>query len=543
MNLRPVSEITDVHAPEAYAVITAAAQRGEWAALATRLDDAAAAYRAAPSVEAIIQLEGTLHALLRAPRETLLRWTEENPDSPWGWLALGMADTDAGKAARGTEEAHLLSDAQWERVNRLLSDALDTLHHALERGVQPGPALTSIGQAATILGVGDLDHAALLRQLVQLDPNWLPAWSSGLARSEPRWGGSVAAMDDLVSQARQYMTGPDLNQTLMAEYWWWRASWEASIEDRPDLARDHIRSGLEICPPGRMRAALLVQEAQILGTMRAPGSEITRAWQAVVDADPGGTEHLFDLALAWRDAGDSDRATQVLDTLAHRSGPDAVEAANWLGRRLNAGDQGFRHDPAAAEALFRLAAAQGPEGKLNLAELILTADPASAEGQALCQAAIHEGNGYGALPLARARLETGDRDGARAALESVSDDLAGCKYALARGLDEGWFGASEPARALEISAAVLPLVFHPYLSVLHMTLLSAAGDWNAARDHGHWLLDEMAQGQLDMPDALSADLGGLLAEIPKPGLGGLLKRISSKARLRMRAEAPDLWSV
>ncbi|ARB45020.1 hypothetical protein [Alloalcanivorax xenomutans] len=76
-----------------------------------------------------------------------------------------------------------------------------------------------------------------------------------------------------------------------------------------------------------------------------------------------------------------------------------------------------------------------------------------------------------------------------------------------------------------------------------MTLLSAQGNWDAARDHGHWLLEATAEGQLDLPDPLPDEVRRLLGEIPKPGLGGLLKRTFSKDRLRMEVESPDLWAI
>tara|TARA_A100001391_G_scaffold80851_1_gene52661 strand:+ start:4698 stop:4880 length:183 start_codon:yes stop_codon:yes gene_type:complete len=52
-----------------------------------------------------------------------------------------------------------------------------------------------------------------------------------------------------------------------------------------------------------------------------------------------------------------------------------------------------------------------------------------------------------------------------------------------------------------------------------------------------------AQGGLDPPDPLPDEVWRLLGEIPKSGLGGLLKRTYSKDRLRMEVESPDLWTV
>ncbi|UWN51288.1 hypothetical protein ASALC70_03515 [Alcanivorax sp. ALC70] len=128
-------------------------------------------------------------------------------------------------------------------------------------------------------------------------------------------------------------------------------------------------------------------------------------------------------------------------------------------------------------------------------------------------------------------------------LIDVPADFAACKYALARGLDEGWFGAADPLAALKVSSSVLPQVFDPYLSVLHMTLLSAQGHWDAAREHGGWLLEEVAAGQLELPEPLLNEVQRLMGEIPKPGLGGLLKRTFSNTRLRMQVESPELWAT
>ncbi len=543
MSEHPILSITDVAAPEAYPAITAATLSGEWPALTERLERTAADYRRAPSLHTLVQLEGTLHAILRAPRDTLDTWAETEPDNPWPWLAQGMADTYAGLDARGEETADQLTDAEWEQVVTPLDRARAPLNRALELGAQPGPALAALGQAATILGVSEEDHQQLLAQLAEADPNWLPAWATALARSEARWGGSLAHMGEVVRLAERAMTAPELHQLLTAEHWWWRANRAATIDGDLVTARGHARAGLEQCPPGRMRAALLVLEAQILASMDAPAREVAEGWQAAVDAAPDDPEHQFDLGLAWVNAGDIERATAVLTGLAERPGPAGLEAANWLGRCLARGRRGFPQDRAAAERWFQRAAEHGPDGKLNLAELQLEDDPHSEQALALCRAAIEEGNGYGALPLARTHLARGEQTEALAVLDAVPADFAACKYALARGLDEGWFGTPNPRAAVEVSNAVLPQVYDPYLSVLHMTLLSVQGNWDAARDHGHWLLEGAAEGGLYLPDPLPDEVRRLLSEIPKPGLGGLLKRTFSKDRLRMEVESPELSSV
>lgn len=543
MSDHPILNITDVATPDAYPAITAATLSGEWPALTERLERTAADYRRAPSLHTLVQLEGTLHAILRAPRDTLGTWADAEPGNPWPWLAQGMADTYAGLDARGTETADQLTEAEWEQVAEYLTQAQAPLTRALELGVQPGPALAAIGQAATVMGVPEEDHQQLLAQLAEADPNWLPAWSSALARSEARWGGSLAHMGEVVALAERAMTVPELHQLLTAEHWWWRANRSATIDGDLVTARGHLRAGLEDCPPGRTRAALLVLEAQILASMDAPAREIAEGWQAAVDAAPDDPTHQFDLGLAWVDAGDIERATAVLTRLAERPGPEGLEAANWLGRCLARGRRGFPQDRAAAERWFRRTAEQGPDGKLNLAELQLEDDPHSEQALALCRAAIAEGNAYGALPLARAYLARGEQAEAKAVLNDAPVEFTACKYALARGLDEGWFGTPDTRAALEVSNTVLPQVFDPYLSVLHMTLLSAQGNWDAARQHGRWLLEETAEGRLDLPDPLFHEVERLLGAIPKPGLGGLLKRTFSKDRLRMEVESPDLWAI
>lgn len=543
MSDHPILTIIDVAAPDAYPAITAATESAEWPALTERLERTAEDYRRAPSLHALVQLEGTLHAILRARRDTLDAWTDAEPDNGWAWLMLGMADTYAGLDARGEETADMLTDAEWDQVATHMNRAQEPLARALQLGVQPGPALAAIGQAATVMGLSEEDHQHLMAQLTEADPNWLPAWSNALARSEARWGGSLAHMGEVLTLAGQAITAPELHRTLTAEYWWWRANRAGALDGDLVTARGHARAGLEDCPPGRMRANLLVLEAQILSAMDASAQEVAESWQAAVDAAPDDPDHQFDLGLAWVVASDIERATAVFAKLAEATGPKGTEAANFLGRRLARGDRGFPRDRAAAERWFHLAAERGPTGKLNLAELRLEDDPHSEEALTLCHAAIEEGNGYGALPLARAHLARGEQAEARAVLIDVPADFAACKYALARGLDEGWFGSADPLAALKVSSSVLPQVFDPYLSVLHMTLLSAQGHWDAAREHGGWLLQETAEGRLELPDPLLNEVQRLMAEIPKPGLGGLLKRTFSNTRLRMEVESPELWAT
>ncbi|PHS55364.1 MAG: hypothetical protein COB00_21240, partial [Alcanivorax sp.] len=242
MSDHPILNITDVATPDAYPAITAATLSGEWPALTERLERTAADYRRAPSLHTLVQLEGTLHAILRAPRDTLGTWADAEPGNPWPWLAQGMAATYAGLDARGTETADQLTEAEWEQVAEYLTQAQAPLTRALELGVQPGPALAAIGQAATVMGVPEEDHQQLLAQLAEADPNWLPAWSSALARSEARWGGSLAHMGEVVALAERAMTAPELHQLLIAEHWWWRANRAATIDGDLVTARGHLRA-------------------------------------------------------------------------------------------------------------------------------------------------------------------------------------------------------------------------------------------------------------------------------------------------------------
>ena len=543
MSEHPILNITDMYTPGSYAAITAATENGEWGALTARLEGTAKDYRDTPSLHTVAQLEGSLYAMSRADRDAIEAWVEAQPHNPWSWLVRGLADTYNGLAARGEETADMLTEAEWEQVATYMTRARAPLARALELGAQPGPALAAIGQAATVMGLSEEDHQELMAQVTEMDPNWLPAWANALARSEARWGGGLAHMGEVLRLAEQAITAPELHQALTAEYWWWRANRAGAIDGDLVTARGHARAGLENCPPGRMRANLLVQEAQILSAIGVDPQEVAESWQAAVDASPNEPDHQYDLGLAWVVAGDTEKATAVFSKLAENPSPKGTDAANFLGRRLALGDRGFQQDRAAAERWFRLAAERGPTGKLNLAELRLTDDPQSEEALALCRAAIEEGNGYGALPLARAHLARGEQAEARAVLIDVPADFAACKYALARGLDEGWFGSPDSLAALKVSSTVLPQVFDPYLSVLHMTLLSAQGHWDAARNHGGWLLEEVAEDRLELPEPLLNEVQRLMAEIPKPGLGGLLKRTFSNTRLRMAVESPELWDT
>lgn len=130
------------------------------------------------------------------------RWLRVSPESPYAMAGLGFHRADAGWRARGTAYSADTSPQQLQRMSQHFAAAFDLLDQALTREPRLGPAcveLAKIGRQS----LEPLQQMALAHCVV-LDPASHYVVGELMTAAKPRWGGSDAALDEVVAHIDRY---------------------------------------------------------------------------------------------------------------------------------------------------------------------------------------------------------------------------------------------------------------------------------------------------------------------------------------------------
>ena len=129
-------------------------------------------------------------------------WKRQSPDSAFAYAASGWSYAAMALDARGTAFANETSQSQFDSMNRLLIQATGDLDHA----VQLDPQLTSAYVAMiTAGGLGSDSRYALNagQRGLSVDPANYSIYLSLLWLAQPKWGGSIEAMQTVAKTAQQ----------------------------------------------------------------------------------------------------------------------------------------------------------------------------------------------------------------------------------------------------------------------------------------------------------------------------------------------------
>ncbi|MGB5851663.1 MAG: DUF4034 domain-containing protein [Rhodanobacter sp.] len=149
-------------------------------------------------------------------RPTLDAWKRDSPRSAFAWAASGTAYVAMAWRARGTAYIRDTPADQIEAMDRLLAQADNDLRHAIALDPQVTPAHHALIRAGR-LGFGEAYTDAAIRAGLAAAPDNFSIYVDAIAAREPKWGGSLEAMDRLAAQAQAHAAANPLLKILRSE--------------------------------------------------------------------------------------------------------------------------------------------------------------------------------------------------------------------------------------------------------------------------------------------------------------------------------------
>ncbi|GGY18853.1 hypothetical protein GCM10008098_08710 [Rhodanobacter panaciterrae] len=227
-------------------------------------------------------------------RPTLDAWKRASPHSAFAFAASGTAYVSMAAEARGSGYMSDTPASNVQAMDNLLAQAdVD-----LRRSIALDPKLTP-AYAALIHG-GGLGHGrdyvdAAIRDALAAVPDDYSNYTMALWTRQPKWGGSLEAMDQLAAQARAQAPGNPLMKVLSSErafyeVWNCDCSHEVEMAAYPHVV-DELTSNSNLAEIGRMASQYRDQTMALIYQSEAlrfaPGNEdarVNRAF-ALVDYD------------------------------------------------------------------------------------------------------------------------------------------------------------------------------------------------------------------------------------------------------------------
>jgi tetratricopeptide (TPR) repeat protein len=149
-------------------------------------------------------------------RPTLDAWKRDSPHSAFAWAASGMAYVAMASHARGGAYMQETPPEQIEAMDRLLAQADGDLRHAIALDPAVTPAHRALIDAGR-MGFGEAYTSAAIRAGLAAAPDNYSIYMAAMWAREPKWGGSLEAMDELAAQARTQAAANPLLKLLLAE--------------------------------------------------------------------------------------------------------------------------------------------------------------------------------------------------------------------------------------------------------------------------------------------------------------------------------------
>lgn len=149
-------------------------------------------------------------------RPTLDAWKRQSPNSAFAYAASGFAYVKMAFAARGDKYISDTPQSNIQSMERLAADADADLRRAIELNPRVTPAYTAMIHLGGLTLGRDYASSAAKRGLAVADDDFgiydILMWSE-----QPKWGGSLAAMDGLVATAQVHARSNPLLKLLMSE--------------------------------------------------------------------------------------------------------------------------------------------------------------------------------------------------------------------------------------------------------------------------------------------------------------------------------------
>lgn len=147
-------------------------------------------------------------------RPILDAWKRDSPNSAFAYAASGLSYEKMAHAARGSAYSENTSADKQQSMLRLLQQADGDLQKAIELNPKIIPAYVAMISVGGLLGYDQYVHVAIKRALAA-DPANFSVYEAMLWDAQPKWGGSLHAMDAIDAAAKAHATENPLLTLLL----------------------------------------------------------------------------------------------------------------------------------------------------------------------------------------------------------------------------------------------------------------------------------------------------------------------------------------
>lgn len=341
-------------------------------------------------------------------RPTLDAWKRDSPDSAFAFAASGLAYVSMAADARGGKYMKDTPDDAVNAMDNLLRQADSDLRHAVALNPKLAPAYSGLMNAGA-LSYGDDYVDAAWKDALRAAPDDFEIYNMAMWTREPKWGGSIRAMDQLAAVAQQHAKANPMMQVMQSarpfyQVWNCDCTHEAEMAAYPQavdeliLSTDLIRLGNLAADYRNQTMALIYTSEALRFTPDDQKARVNRAY-ALVDYDEA----------AWAAADMSQLLARSPESRDARNA--RVHAYEWLGQYAD------------AEKDLRALVAMDPRDPRPLAglgDLLVNTAHDWDKGWTVADQLIHDqpNNPYGWM--LRARIQEGQP---RAGLDVTADYL------------------------------------------------------------------------------------------------------------------------
>lgn len=158
----------------------------------------------------------------------LTEWIGLYSKTPFSWLARARHRRSLAEHERGGAWAKDTEESNFRKMNYLLVMAQQDYVQALDLNPRLSFAYTGMMYAAELSGAGFSD--ALFAKGLKNNPDSVVLWDAMLHASQPKWGGSLEEMDQILSAASRSLKNPDNLRTLKADYYKYKGDHARQVE-------------------------------------------------------------------------------------------------------------------------------------------------------------------------------------------------------------------------------------------------------------------------------------------------------------------------
>jgi tetratricopeptide (TPR) repeat protein len=159
----------------------------------------------------------------------LTEWIGVHPKTPFSWLARARHRRSLAQYARGVKWAKDTPQINFRKMNYLLAMAQQDYVQAMDLNPRASFAYTGIMNCLR-LGAGGTPIKLMFSKGITNNPGSVILWYALLEASEPKWGGSLEEMDEVMSGISRSLKNPDGLRGLRATYYQYKGDHAAGIE-------------------------------------------------------------------------------------------------------------------------------------------------------------------------------------------------------------------------------------------------------------------------------------------------------------------------